>query len=159
MSGGLKGAVLSCEVDRYCLRLGITKAALARASGIPAQTLSHLLRAKTVRPETSDAVRGFIAANPDRLPDDLPPARDRAVAPLPIKVAAPASAAPVKATPAELIVTALVETPSDLVRHVAVRWPQVWQAVLLRAREEGKPPGAALLAVIERGLGMEVSGG
>ncbi len=65
----------------------------------------------------------------------------------------------VKATPAELVASALLETPSDLVRHVAVRWPQVWQAVLLRARADGKPPGATLLAMIERGLAMEVSCG
>lgn len=159
MSSGLSGSVLSGEVDRYCLRLGITKAALARASGVPPQTLSSLLRSKTVRAETVGAVRGFIAANPDRLPDDLPDARDRVVAPLPIKVSAAPTAPSVKATPAELVVSALVETPSDLVRHVAVRWPQVWQAVLLRARAEGKPPGAALLAVIERGLGLEISCG
>ncbi|MGN5374609.1 hypothetical protein [Sphingomonas hankookensis] len=155
----VKGATLSGEVDRYCLRLGITKAALARASGVPAQTLSHLLRVQTVKPDTVTAVRGFIDANPDRLPDGLPPVRERVVEPLPVKAVPVPSVVAVKATPAELVASALLETPSDLVRHVAVRWPVVWQAVLLRARADEKPPGATLLAAIERGLGMEASCG
>lgn len=155
----VKGATLSGEVDRYCLRLGITKAALARASGVPPQTLSGLLRVQTVRPETVTAVRGFIDANSDRLPEGMPPVRDRDVQPLPIKAVPISAPATVKASPGELVASALLETPSDLVRHVAVRWPTVWQAVLLRARADEKPPGAALLAAIERGLGMEVTCG
>lgn len=155
----VSGAILSGEVDRYCLRLGITKAALSRASGVPAQTLSHLLRSTRAKPETVTAIRGFIDANPDRLPDAMPAARERVVEPVPVKPTAKTATVVVKATPAELVASALLETPSDLVRHVAVRWPQVWQAVLVRARADGTPPGATLLAVIERGLGMEVSCG
>lgn len=66
---------------------------------------------------------------------------------------------PFQATRSELIMTELVKTPNDLVRHVAVRWPEVWQAVLLRARAEGKVPGVVLLAAIEGGLGIEVTCG
>lgn len=156
---GVSGATLSGEVDRYCLRLGITKAALSRASGVPAQTLSHLLRSTKAKPETVTAIRGFIEANPDRLPDSMPAAVERVVEPVPVKLTAKSATVAIKATPAELVATAMLETPSDLVRHVAVRWPAVWQAVLLRARADGKQPGATLLAVIERGLGMEVSCG
>ncbi|KQN91562.1 hypothetical protein ASE90_01800 [Sphingomonas sp. Leaf67] len=157
MPGRVNGATLSGEVDRYCLRLGITKAALSRASGVPAQTLSHLLRSRIAKPETVLAVRSFIAANPDRLPDTMPSAPERVIAPVPVKTTAKAVNIMVKATPAELVASALLETPSDLVRHVAVRWPQVWQAVLLRARADGKLPGVTLLAVIERGLGIEIT--
>lgn len=155
---GVSGAVLSAQVERYCLRLGITKAALSRASGVPAQTLSHLLRVQSVRPETVAAVRGFIEANPERLPDG-PSAKEAVIAQLPVRGTATAMTVATKATPAELVASALVETPSDLIRHVAVRWPAVWQAVLLRARADAKPPGATLLAAIERGLDMEVTCG
>lgn len=156
---GIKGAVLSGEVDRYCLRLDITKAAFSRASGVAAQTLSGLLRVQAVRPETAAAIRDFIDANPDTLPGTPAPKRRRTVGQVQAKVAVPPSPPPFQATRSELIMTELVKTPNDLVRHVAVRWPEVWQAVLLRARAEGKVPGAVLLAAIEGGLGIEVTCG
>ncbi len=156
---GVKGAVLSGEIDRYCLQLGITKAALSRASGIPAQTLSGLSRTQAVRSETAAVIRNFIAANPECLPDTVAPKRARAVGLVPAKVAKRVAPPPFQATRSELILTELVKTPNDLIRHVAVRWPEVWQAVLLRARAEEKVPGAVLLAAIEGGLGIEVTCG
>ncbi|MGT2515103.1 hypothetical protein ACVOMT_13540 [Sphingomonas panni] len=103
--------------------------------------------------------RDFITANPEGLPDTVAPKRARAVAPAPVKVAKPVAPPLFQATRSELILTELVKTPNDLIRHVAVRWPEVWQAVLLRARAEQKVPGAVLLAAIEGGLGIEVTCG
>jgi hypothetical protein len=156
---GVSGAALSGEVDRYCLRLGVTKAAFSRASGIASQTLSGLLRVQAVRPQTAAVIRDFIGDNPDRLPDTPVPKRTLSMAQPKANAAAPAGAPPFQATRAELILTELVKTPNDLVRHVAGRWPEVWQAVLLRARAEEKVPGAVLLAAIEGGLGIEVTCG
>lgn len=152
----VKGSTLSGELDRYCLRLGVTKAAFSRASGVPRQTLCGMLRVERVSPETVEAVRGFILANPDALPTDAPVRTPKVAAPVAVPVPVPVVA---RSTIGEQIATAMLATPSDLVRHVAGRWPDVWTAVLHRARRDNATPGAALVAAIERGLDLDVTCG
>lgn len=59
---------------------------------------------------------------------------------------------PIDPSPAELLATGLVETPGDLIARVRLRWPDLWAAIVARARASGVPAGAMLMTVIERGL-------
>lgn len=61
-------------------------------------------------------------------------------------------ALPVDAAPAEVLATALVETPSDLIARVRSAWPELWAAVVKASRASGEPAGATLMRVISRGL-------
>lgn len=149
---GVTGATLFGEVERYCKANGLTRARFARASGVAAQTLSGLPGVDVATASTAQRIREFIAAHPGGVragtcferPEPAPP------------IAPPAaSAAPI----VEQIAGAALATPSDLVRHVTRRWPEVWAAVVERARADGLVPGAALVAAIERGLALEVTCG
>lgn len=61
-------------------------------------------------------------------------------------------ALPVDAAPAEVIATALVETPGDLIARVRSAWPELWAAVVKASRVNGEPAGATLMRVISLGL-------
>ncbi len=154
----VSGADLIGEVDRYCAAHGITRAGFSRASGVPAQTLSGLADVGVAGAATVQRVRAFIEAHPVAAPIVAPVPRSQ---PLPQHVATPSVSVPVpRVVPVvEQIISATLATPSDLVRHVSGRWPEVWAAVIERARMDGSPPGAALVAAIERGLGLEVTCG
>lgn len=56
------------------------------------------------------------------------------------------------ATVAELLSTAVVETPGDLIARVRDAWPDLWAGIRDQARAHHLPPGAMLMQVIERGL-------
>jgi hypothetical protein len=56
------------------------------------------------------------------------------------------------AAPAEILATALVETPGDLIGRVRAAWPELWAGVVQAARASGEPAGATLMRVISRGL-------
>ncbi|WP_430636390.1 hypothetical protein [Sphingomonas hankookensis] len=156
----MSGAVLATEINRYCATNSITRAGFARASGVPAQTISGLAIVRNAGPATVAKVRAFIAAHPAAAPIVPPPGRsqpDRR----PVDVVPPPTPAPLaRPVPVvEQIAKAALATPSDLIRHVSARWPEVWAAVIERARADGAAPGAALVAAIERGLGLEVTCG
>ena len=59
---------------------------------------------------------------------------------------------PHDASAGEVLSTALIETPGDLIARVRARWPELWAGVIDRARQSGVPAGAMLMTVIERGL-------
>lgn len=61
-------------------------------------------------------------------------------------------ALPANAAPAEVLATALVETPGDLIARVRAAWPELWAAVVKASRASGEPAGATLMRAISRGL-------
>lgn len=176
----VSGIQLRDECRVWCRRTGTPEAMLMRAAG-KSWSVEGLGRVSRPFPETIAALRDVMARHPGGLGGGIgpavrprrdaaaaivcpPPARPdpaasaRAVAErierAPPRVRTPEYAAPLRRdlTRAELLASAIVDTPGALIDLVKRRWPGTWDRVLLQARADGEAPGATLLRVIEAGL-------